>query len=223
MRDAIDFGAVSILNSPDVRDWPATATITRLELRPTGVHVEFSKRDGPGSWPDVPFITVGEPLQYTLWIVLQIDGQWFTSGCIQFWRGLDESGGPPNLYAQNWYYDARRWAPMTGHQPAPGEPVGFLVTAGDARNNGTAVVHERSQVVVVSFPSADGSVFTFSEDDQPKLPADHQVSAGLDEAVHELLTVTMKLIEAYASNTAATLKLSDELEQIRAAGIKVHP
>jgi hypothetical protein len=61
----------------------------------------------------------------------------------------------------NWYFDPIRWAPMTGHQPAPGEQVGFLVTAGDQRNNGPNSVRERSNVVMVSFPSAAGRSFVF--------------------------------------------------------------
>jgi len=50
---------------------------------------------------------------------------------------------------------------MSGHQPAPGEQVGFFVTAGDARNNGRAIVHERSNVVVVPFPGGGGGTFGF--------------------------------------------------------------
>jgi hypothetical protein len=50
---------------------------------------------------------------------------------------------------------------MAGHQPAPGEQVGFLVTAGDARNNGASVVHERSNVVVLPFPDDSGASYTF--------------------------------------------------------------
>ena len=55
-------------------------------------------------------------------------------------------------------------SPMTGHQPAAGEQVGFFVTAGDARNvrDGTgSLVNERSNVVVVPFPDAGGRNFTF--------------------------------------------------------------
>jgi hypothetical protein len=161
-NDAIDLGLATIENSPsDVARWPATATITRLDLGLNGAHVDFTKKDGPGSWPDVPFITPGETLQYTLWIVLNINGRWYASGCIQFWRGLDRNGGPPSQYGQNWYYDPIRWGPMAGYQPATGEMVGFLVTAGDARNNGNVVVKERSNVVMVPFPTS-GGVFTFS-------------------------------------------------------------
>jgi hypothetical protein len=161
-NDAINLGLAAILNSPaDVASWPATARITLLDLGTGGAHVEFTKRDGPGSWPDVAFGGAGDSLEYTLWIALNINGRWYASGCVQFWRGLDRNGGPPSQYAQNWYYDPIRWAPMTGHQPAPGEQVGFLVTAGDARNNGNAIVKERSNVVVVPFPGSGGGAFGF--------------------------------------------------------------
>ncbi|HTK29521.1 MAG TPA: hypothetical protein VL309_08220 [Vicinamibacterales bacterium] len=161
-NDAINLGLAIIENSPaDVASWPATATITSLDLGNGGAAVGFTKKDGPGSWPDVPFVTPGETLQYTLWIVLKINGQWYASGCIQFWRGLGRNGGPPSQYGQNWYYDPVRWGPMAGYQPSNGEQVGFLVTAGDARNNGNVVVKERSNVVVVPFPTNGGS-FSFT-------------------------------------------------------------
>ena len=158
--DALNLGQATIENSPrDVASWPATATITRLDLGNNGAHVEFTKKDGPGSWPDVPFGTGN--LEYTLWIVLNINGNLYASGCIEFWRGLDRNGGPPAAYAQNWYYDPGRWGPMAGYQPANGEAVGFLVTAGDARNSGLSIAKERSNVVVVPFPTG-GGVFSFS-------------------------------------------------------------
>ena len=158
--DALNLGLATIENSPrDVASWPATATITQLDLGNNGAHVEFTKRDGPGSWPDVPFGTGN--LEYTLWIVLNINGNLYASGCIQFWRGLDRNGGAPAYYSQNWYFDPGRWGPMAGYQPANGEAVGFLVTAGDARNNGLSIVKERSNVVVVPFPTG-GGVFGFS-------------------------------------------------------------
>lgn len=160
-NDALNLGTATIYNSPsDVANWPATATITRLDLGNIGARIDFTKRDGPGSWPDVPFMVEGEHLQYTLWIVLKINGRWYASGCIQFWRGLDRNGGPPSQYARNWYYDPIRWGVMAGYQPATGEQVGFFVTAGDARNNGRFVVKERSNVVVVPFPTGGGA-FSF--------------------------------------------------------------
>ena len=64
----------------------------------------------------------------------------------------------------NWFYDPGRWAPMTYHQPAVGEMVGFFICAGDCRNNpdGTlSPVKERSNVVLVLFPSDGGGTFGF--------------------------------------------------------------
>ena len=53
---------------------------------------------------------------------------------------------------------------MTGHQPAPGELVGFFVCAGDCRNNtrgDMSPVRERSNVVLIPFPGNTGA-YTFS-------------------------------------------------------------
>lgn len=161
----IDTSSWIVMNSPsDIGSWAETATITSLALYPDGVRIDFTKRDGAGSWPDVPFLTPGENLEYTLWIVIQIGGQWYTSGCLQYWRGLDRMGGPPSQYAMNWYYDPGRWGVMTSHQPAVGEWVGFFVAAGNERNvtdhSGTMVL-ERSNVVLVRFPDDAGATFTF--------------------------------------------------------------
>lgn len=157
--DAIDLSQAIIHNSPqDVATWARSSTVTRLDLMPTGAHIESTRQD---AWPD--FFPPGwsGPLQYTLWIALKINGQWHASGCIEYWRGLYEGGGPVDQYAQNWYFDPMRWGPMTGHQPAVGEQVGFFVTAGDARNNGTISVRERSNVVLVPFPPSSGGRFSF--------------------------------------------------------------
>ena len=158
-NDAINMNSVIIHNSPtDVPSWRVTTTLSRLDLMPSGAHVVFDKQS---SWPEVTPPGWAGGIQYTLWIVLNINGQWHASGCIEYWRSLYENGGPVSDYAMNWYFDPVRWAPMTGHQPAPGEQVGFLVTAGDQRNNGPNSVRERSNVVMVSFPTAAGRSFVF--------------------------------------------------------------
>ncbi len=158
-NDAINLNSVIIHNSPtDVPSWPATASLSRLDLMPSGAHVEFSKQN---SWPEVVPPGWSGGIQYTLWIVINVNGQWHASGCIEYWRGLYENGGPVSQYAMNWYFDPIRWGAMTGHQPAPGEQVGFLVTSGDQRNNGPNSVKERSNVVMVAFPSAAGRSFVF--------------------------------------------------------------
>jgi hypothetical protein len=167
--DDIDLGQAVIENSPgDVASWPATTKITKLQIDQggnTGFHIDFTKRDGTGSWPDYTPPGWNGAIEYTLWIVIKVSGQWYASGCIQIWRdpsGTLWSGGPPSGVAANWYYDRNRWGAMTGHQPAVGEQVGFFVTAGNARNErGVTSVRERSNVVMVSFPSDQGAVFDY--------------------------------------------------------------
>jgi len=159
--DEIDLSQAVIHNSAgDAASWAVTAKLTQLSLQANGVHIDFTKRDGPQSWPDVPDASrwaPGDSIEYTLWIVIKVNGQWHASGCIEYWRGADRNGGPPSGYAQNWYYDAGRWGAMTGHQPAVGEQVGFFVTAGDERNSGLTIVKERSNVILVPFPSDSGA------------------------------------------------------------------
>ena len=91
---------------------------------------------------------------------LYINGQWVTSGFIQFWRGRDNTGAPilplSCGFPVNWAYDTR-WGPMNGYRPAVGERWGFFVTAGDARNQGGVTsLRERSNVVVVDLPAEYG-------------------------------------------------------------------
>ena len=141
-----------------------TTTITALRLGPTGITVEFSKKDGPGRWPDVVPPGFDGPIQYTIGMALNINGRWYASAPIQMWHGRDEGGGPPSEYALNWFYDPGRWAPMTYHQPAVGEQVGFFVMAGDGRNNtlgSVSPVKERSNVVLVAMPTNAGATYRF--------------------------------------------------------------
>lgn len=145
--------------SPQVRSWPATAQITDLKFTPAGVHVAFTKQDGPDRWPDVVPPGWTGPLQYTLWLVLNVNGQWCASGIIEYWHGLEAGGGNvvvDNQIARNWVYDGR-WGPMAGHQPAVGEHVGFFVTAGDQRGKDVHQVAERSSIIEIEWPASTGA------------------------------------------------------------------
>jgi hypothetical protein len=154
-----------IRNSPyDIASWPITTALTTVDIRPTGIAVEFSKKDGPGRWPDIVPPGWDGALQYTLGMCLNISGQWYCSAVVQYWYGLEESGGEPWNYAINWFYDPYRWAPMTGHQPKEGETIGFFVCAGDCRNNtkgDLSPVKERTNVVLVPMPSNSGATYRF--------------------------------------------------------------
>ncbi len=158
--DGLDLhSAVITGGSPsDVPNWPITTQITGLDFGGNGLRIDFSKKDGPGRWPDVVPPGWDGPIQYTVWMVVNIGGRWYTSGGVEYWYGLDRSGGPPSQYAYNWYYNPQVWGPLANHQPANGEQVGFFVTAGDQRVKDAHVVAERSNVVVLPFPSGGGYV-----------------------------------------------------------------
>jgi hypothetical protein len=164
--EAILASATIVNSPPDIASWPVTTTITRLTVGTDGVAVEFDKADGAERWPDITPPGWTGPLQYTLWLFLNIDGEWWGSGIIQFWYGLAASGGDITMDDQiaiNWVYDAR-WGAMEGHQPVPGENVGFLVAAGNHRgvtDASQSPVQERSNLVVIPFPASAGAVFTF--------------------------------------------------------------
>lgn len=152
LADELDISHAIIHNSPDVRGWARTSRITTLGF--PGVHVEHTREvdwpetTDPTRWAD------GGGIQFTLWIFFRLrdDGPLHGSGCIQFWKGCIANGGAPEHIADNWYYAADRWDGMTGHQPAPGDEVGFMVSQGDARNHGLHTLPERSAVARVLFP-----------------------------------------------------------------------
>ncbi len=182
---SLDLHQVTLFDNPaDLADWPVTTLITDVEFQyngKDGVHVEFSKRDGAGSWPDVTPPGWQGPLEYTLGIVEQIDGQWYGSAAIQFWRNLDAFGGnvasdivsngPCAAFGEasscqigkNWYYDAR-WGRLAGRQPATGETFGIFVAAGNLRgvtDGSQSPARERSNVVLVRMPDFGGAKYTF--------------------------------------------------------------
>jgi len=153
-----------IRNSPAFGNWPITTALRVVDIAANGIHVEFSKQYGAGRWPDWTPPGWNGPLQYSLGMALNIGGQWYASSPIEFWNGLDRAGGPPSKYALNWFYDPGRWAPMTYHQPAVGETIGFFVVAGDCRgrvDGSGSPVKERSNVVLVNMPTDSGGRFTF--------------------------------------------------------------
>ena len=164
-RDAINMSAASIHNSPwDLAAWPISTALTSIDLSGSGMRVEFSKKDGAGRWPDVTPPGWSGPLQYTLGMCVSISGSWHCSAVVEFWHGLDRSGGAPQDVARNWFYDAIRWGPMVNYQPAVGEQVGFFVCGGDCRNNTAgdlSPVKERTNVVLISYPGAGGGFFQF--------------------------------------------------------------
>jgi hypothetical protein len=145
-----DMRKAVIWNNPaDLGSWAETANITRVDLSSGRIVVDFDRRQGAGSWPDVGFGSGS--IQYTLGICLNINGQWNCSAPIQFWNGRDlAAGGDVGNLAGEWFYDVR-WGALQGHQPAPGEMVGWFVAAGNLRDLGNVITKERSKVLMLPY------------------------------------------------------------------------
>lgn len=164
MNDAIDLSTALVVNAPaDIASWPITRTITQLTMRtPEGLSFDFDQVL-PEAWkwrsnPEDP----EDNYQYTVWPVVQINGQWVTSGIIQMWQGKEATGAPLlSDFAKNWVYDDR-WGPLAHHQVSVGEVIGFFVSAGNGRGQpGVSSVRERSNVVLVHVPAGDQGIFRF--------------------------------------------------------------
>ena len=160
-----DVSAAKIVGAPDARSWPITTALTQVSFDGSMTRVNFDKKDGPARWPDVTPAGWDGPLQYTIWLFLKIRGEWVGSAFVQMWHGRDGSGSPadpdvPSLYHKNWYYD-QRWAPLDSHGPIqPGEQIGFMVTAGNARNNQGPNGMQRSNAVLLA--ATDRGAFDFA-------------------------------------------------------------
>jgi hypothetical protein len=164
-NDAINLNSAGIYNSPaDIASWPVTAKITSLTMQPSGAAVPglsftFTTQN---SWPDTPPPGFEGGIQYTVWAVVNVNGRWNAAGFILMWKGRPSTGAPIlSDFAANWAYDAR-WGPMAGHQPQPGEQMGFFISAGAARGFGLPTsVRERSNVVIISLPAGDSGSFSY--------------------------------------------------------------
>jgi hypothetical protein len=158
--DQIDMHSVIVRGGccGDVANWPVTTQIRVLDANSGGWFVDFSAKN---SWPEVMPPGWDGGIQYTLWIVEKINGQWITAGGVEYWRNLARQGGPPSRLAGNWYYSPGVWGELATHQPGVGEIVGMFVTAGDQRAKDVRAVTERSNVVLLPFPSDGGAYYPF--------------------------------------------------------------
>jgi hypothetical protein len=158
--DQIDMHTVIVRGGccGDVANWPVTTQIRVVDANFGGWFVDFSAKN---SWPEVVPPGWDGGIQYTLWVVEKINGQWITAGGVEFWKSLARQGGPPSRLASNWYYAPGVWGELASHQPAVGEQIGVFVTAGDQRAKDIRVVTERSNVVLVPFPSDGGAYYPF--------------------------------------------------------------
>lgn len=150
--EAFDLRTAVLTGGATVSGWPITTELTTVDLQPGGFALSFSKKSGPGRWPDVIPLGWTGPVQYTLWLGAKANGQWHLAASLLYWQGLDVSGGPvidARQYAENlWYLDPV----LKAHAPAIGESIAVLVTAGGQRGLNAPSISERSNVVTIPFP-----------------------------------------------------------------------
>lgn len=168
----LDASLTQTVNAPDFRGWAQTATISSVTLGVAGVTINFDKKDGPNRWPDTPDQPGMGPLQYSLGVAINRNGTWYAVAPIEFWYGLEQSGGQIQdrsvpcsqgflgQLACGWFYDGR-WGALEGYQPQEGETIGIFVVAGDARNNFNPT-QERSDIALFPMPP-QGTVVTLTK------------------------------------------------------------
>lgn len=160
-----NLAGTTILNSPtDIASWAVTGSISSVSIIGNDTRVECNKispaNSSPppaaGLWP----APAAFPIQYTIWILLQIGGVWYASGFIEMWVGRPATATPIGANWLNYAYDGR-WGPMTGYVPTPGSIMGFFLSAGSARGHSDVYsVRERSEVVQLVLPDANGAIFS---------------------------------------------------------------
>lgn len=218
MKDAIDFSTVTILNSPDVRNWPITTALRRVFCTDKGINFEFDKRDGADRWPDVTPVGFDGPIQFTAWLFVNRNGLWWTSGGLLYWQSRDGSGDPLENVPRDWYGDPNRWGVLPSVQLAPGETIGFMVTAGAERNLESLGPRERSNIVAFPVPSTETWDLRFDDEAPPVTPPAPPVVKP--EWAEELALAIDELNTHLAALQEDIRQLNARLDRVIADGVR---
>jgi hypothetical protein len=145
------------------------------------------------TWPDYWPPGWDGSLEYTVWAVAKVNGQWYAAGFVQMWRGRPSTGAAILTdFHKNWAYNSS-WYPLNNYYPQVGDQMGFFISAGNARFTPTVTsVRERTNVVVVNLPAGDTGTFPFSYAPPPPPPpstpqpfTDDPLTAGTEiKALH---------------------------------------
>lgn len=160
VAQSFNFLAAKMWESPtDLAVWPETARITSVEFTGAAMRVDFDRRDPPGGnrWPDQVPPGWDGPIQYSLGMCRNLEGNWHCASIVDFWygRSLDDTAEPSRFWRE-WWYDSARWGPLAIYRPQEGEIVGVFVTAGQTRGRAYTRatcpgICERSNVAFVPF------------------------------------------------------------------------
>jgi hypothetical protein len=145
---AIDLHKVVYLNSPDVSNWPRTATLTLVEQDGGGEGPVCMQYTDPG-WPDSdwPFDNVSDFGVYAnQWYFARIGGVWYGGAGEWIYRGASscKAGQGTRTIGP----DAGFGEPFRSWVPKVGELVGFMVSSVARQGPVRRTVDERSNVIV---------------------------------------------------------------------------
>lgn len=169
MADAIDLRRCAILGGPAVYDWPVSAVIEGLDLDGQGISVNYVADTARGPWARKGPPGAEPAPVATLWVVLSIASSWWAAPILEL-PAVDHAVGVDfRRLVSSCLADGSKFTPMTGHDPKPGEMVGFFLTAGVL---GTAVKstarQARSNIVVVEWPDKEtGDCYAWVVPDPP--------------------------------------------------------
>ena len=145
---AIDLTKVTYLNSPDVSNWPRTATMTLVEQDGGGEGPVCMQYTDPG-WPDSdwPFDNVSDFGVYAnQWYFAKIGGVWYGGAGEWIYRGASscKAGQGTRTIGP----DAGFGEPFRSWVPKVGELVGFMVSSVARQGPVRRTVDERSNIIV---------------------------------------------------------------------------
>jgi hypothetical protein len=125
----IPIDRIQPINGPnDVFTFPATAEISELAFRPGGLRIVHSRQ---GLWPPVSIdgkASADDDQEATLWVILQIDGNWVGAGMERLRPRQTDKPEPndPLGFVSEWV-SGRNFGPFNGHAIKSGDPIGFMV------------------------------------------------------------------------------------------------
>ena len=166
-QDMIDLSTVTINSSPkDIHTWPITIAIKGIVMRSgndsfPGLSFQFDKVV-PENWKYFTHPPSDDNFQYTVWACANYNGRISGAAFIQMWQGRINTGAPILTdFHTNWAYSSR-WGDLNLYLPKVGDQMGFMVSAGNGRDqNSVTSVRERSNVVIAQLPVGDNGSFSY--------------------------------------------------------------
>jgi hypothetical protein len=145
----IDPASIQVVNSPaDAFSYPIVSDIRSVQVG-AQLNIDFDQTSFPVVVP--PGFASG--ITGTVWAILNINGQWWASGFIMFYPGVQDYGGGFDNMQANWWYSSR-WGPMAGHRFSPGEQMGLCITGGACRDNTGPFAAVRTNIVLLTVGSS---------------------------------------------------------------------